>query len=399
MKKILFLGAASHQLAPIIYAKNKSYFVITCDNKPSNPGHKLADTSIIISTVDKELVLKASIENHIDGIVSYASDISAPTAAYVAEKLNLPGNPFKSVLTLQRKDYFRKFQKSYKLKFPNYKVFNHNEKQDAFDWLKKQDLPFFLKPIDSSGSKGVNLIKKFEEFDQAFDNAIKFSIEKKIIIEEKINKSGHQIAGDGFVQKGKLSFYCFANENFDNTCNGLVPIGQSFPTTHKKEQIKIAVELIQEIINNLSFKNGALNFDFVFNEFNECFILEIGPRNGGCGIPEAIKLASGVDLIAATVETSIGNKYPKLKNKEAVGFWSTYVIHSNKSGILKTIFFSDELSKKIVKKDIYVNVGENIDIFNGSNNSLGELIIKFDSNSEMQEFFKKMHDHIQIELN
>ena len=47
----------------------------------------------------------------IDGIVAYASDPAAPTAAYVAEKLNLYTNPYESVKTLCNKDEFRSFLK------------------------------------------------------------------------------------------------------------------------------------------------------------------------------------------------------------------------------------------------------------------------------------------------
>ena len=46
---------------------------------------------------------------NIDGIVAYASDPAAPTAAYVAEKSGLPGNPCESVEILTQKDLFRDF--------------------------------------------------------------------------------------------------------------------------------------------------------------------------------------------------------------------------------------------------------------------------------------------------
>ena len=42
-------------------------------------------------------------------MLAYASDPAAPTAAYVAEKLHLPTNPYKSVDILCNKDKFRAF--------------------------------------------------------------------------------------------------------------------------------------------------------------------------------------------------------------------------------------------------------------------------------------------------
>ncbi|CDS55282.1 Phosphoribosylglycinamide synthetase, ATP-grasp (A) domain protein [Polaromonas sp. CG9_12] len=50
--------------------------------------------------------------------MAYASDPAAPTAAYVAEQLGLPGNPYSSVLTLARKDLFRAFLKEHQFNVP-----------------------------------------------------------------------------------------------------------------------------------------------------------------------------------------------------------------------------------------------------------------------------------------
>ena len=110
-KKILFLGAAPSQIPPIKYAKSQGYYVITCDYLPENPGHELADEYHNVSTTDKDAVLELAKKLEIDGIVAYASDPAAPTAAYVAEKMGLPGNPYDSVLILARKDLFRAFLK------------------------------------------------------------------------------------------------------------------------------------------------------------------------------------------------------------------------------------------------------------------------------------------------
>ena len=94
------LGASHFQIPAIKYAKEAGYKVITADYLPNNPGHKYSDKYYNVSTIDKESVLKLACELNIDGILSYASDPGAPTAAYVAEKLNLPGNPYKSVKIL-----------------------------------------------------------------------------------------------------------------------------------------------------------------------------------------------------------------------------------------------------------------------------------------------------------
>ena len=109
MKKILMLGGSLYQTYAIKEAKRLGYYVITCDYLPENPGHQFADEYHNVSTTDKEAVLALAKELHIDGVVAYASDPAAPTAAYVAEKLGLPTSPYKSVEILSNKDLFREF--------------------------------------------------------------------------------------------------------------------------------------------------------------------------------------------------------------------------------------------------------------------------------------------------
>ena len=109
MKKILFLGGSPFQLPPIQYAKQQGHYIITCDYLPANPGHLLADEYHNISTTDKDAIFALAANKNIDGIVAFASDPAAPVAAYVAEKLNLFGNPYESVEILSRKDKYRNF--------------------------------------------------------------------------------------------------------------------------------------------------------------------------------------------------------------------------------------------------------------------------------------------------
>ena len=104
MKKLLMLGGSLYQTYAIKEAKQLGYYVITADYLPSNPGHQFADEYHNISTTDKDAVLRLATELKVDGVVAYASDPAAPTAAYVCEKLGLPTSPYKSVEILSNKD-------------------------------------------------------------------------------------------------------------------------------------------------------------------------------------------------------------------------------------------------------------------------------------------------------
>lgn len=57
-KRVLFLGGAYAQIPIIQEAKNRGWYIITCDYLPDNPGHKLADEYYNVSTTDFQGVLE-----------------------------------------------------------------------------------------------------------------------------------------------------------------------------------------------------------------------------------------------------------------------------------------------------------------------------------------------------
>ena len=152
-KKILLLGGSQQQIPSIKKAKELGFYTVTCDYLPENPGHKFADEYYNVSTTDKEAVLSLAKKLQIDGIVAYASDPAAPTAAYVAEKMGLPGNPYESVKILTEKDLFRDFLHNHGLNCP--KAHGYTSCEEAAKDIEQFQFPVMVKPVDSSGSKGV----------------------------------------------------------------------------------------------------------------------------------------------------------------------------------------------------------------------------------------------------
>ena len=217
MKKLLFLGGTMQQIPAIKQAKDMGYYVITCDYLEENPGHKFADEYYNVSTTDLDGVLELAKKCEIDGIVAYASDPAAPTAAYVAEKLNLPGNPFESVKILTQKDLFRDFLYKNGFNTPRAKGYSTFEK--AYEEIDKFNFPVMVKPVDSSGSKGVVKIFEKSELKDAVEEALMYSRNGRFIIEGFIVKKGYQVSGDGFSVDGKLVFTSYGNELYNKSIN------------------------------------------------------------------------------------------------------------------------------------------------------------------------------------
>lgn len=383
MKKILMLGGAMQQIPAIAAAKKMGLYVITCDYLPENPGHQYADAYYNVSTTDKEAVLELAEKLEIDGIVAYASDPAAPTAAYVSEKMGLPGNPYKSVELLTQKDLFRAFLAQNGFCTPLAKGYScYDEIGEEINDFK---FPVMVKPVDSSGSKGVVKVYEKAGLYDAVEEALSYSRGKRFIIEEFIQKKGYQISGDGFSVDGKLVFTSYGNELYSGKgTREYVALGEFWPSLLSEELKNKVDHELQRLITALGMRTSAYNIEVILDENDDVYILELGPRNGGSYIPQLIQYATGVDLVYYTILGAIGEDCSELKMAPTVGYFSNYMIYSTISGKYKGIWFEESFAKNnLLANYCTYHVGDNVTAYQNTTHSLGTILFKADSLEEM----------------
>lgn len=394
-KKILFLGGNHVQMTAINAAKSQGYYAITADYLPENPGHQIADEYHNISTIDKERILQLARELRIDGIVSYASDVSAPTAAYVAEQLGLPTNPYDSVQILTHKNLFRSFMQEHNYPVPKWEVFQ--ERDLAFKFIKSSFKPWIIKPVDASGSKGVTKLIDINGFQRAWDLALQYSIKKEVIIEQYIEKQGYQIDGDIFVENGEIVFWGICDQHKDMDCAPFVPVGLSYPSTQSIENQTKARELISCILKDLNMRMGAYNVEYIVGQDGQIYILEIGPRNGGNLIPDTIYASTGYDMAVNTVRQSVGDTCIDFKTN-SIKCCSSYIIHSQKDGILQNIEIHPYVKEKIIKQLMFVPNLAQVTKYSHGGYGIGALVLNFDSIEQMCEMIDSMNEYIIVSV-
>lgn len=392
----MMLGGNYFQATATKAAKELGYHVISVDYLPDNPAHQYADEYHNVSTTDRDAVLKLAQELQIDGIVSYASDVSAPTAAYVAEQMGLPTNPLHSVEILTHKDSMRKFMEAHGFSIP--KGAGFEEYEAGYEFFKSIKKPAMVKPVDASGSKGVCKIFNDSEFENAWQEAKKYSRCGKIIIEEFIQRDGYQIAGDAFLLDGKIVFAGLMNEHFDRLCNPLVPIGESYPSILPSHLQKKALSEIQRLLSILGMKMGALNLDFIVDKTGEVYILEIGPRNGGNLITDAIRSSGDIDLAKYTILAALGEEITGVEHNKEHTLVSSYIVHSLEDGIFKKLVVSDEIKDDIILLDLWNKPGDQVYKFNNGSFGMGAALIRFHSIEEMCYRMDHMEEFIKVEI-
>ena len=387
MKKLLLLGGTYSNIYFIHTAKKLGHYVITCDNKPSNPAHKYSDEYYEVSVLNKEEVLRLAKKLKIDGIVGTAPDQAANTVAYVAENMGLPGQPIKSVEILTNKDLFRKFLLDNGFNCPKAKGYSISNIDEAVrDWVNVKN-NIIVKPVDAESSRGVSEVENKECLEEKIKYALSFSRNNRFIIEEYIDLP--QLDGDVFSINGKLKFVCMGYQYFYKYS----VLGEAFYTDIQKDKIQ---KDVQKIINLLSFTNSVYNLEVRYND-DDIYIMEISPRNGGNVVTQTIEYCTGINLAEYTINAALNIDILNLVNPENRKYSSYYNIHSTKKGILKKIEILDELkNNNILELNILKNIGDEVEDFYNGAQYIGNIIMKFSSKDEMLEKMDNMNKYIKV---
>ena len=398
MKKLLLLGGSSQQVVAIETAKRLGYYTILCDYLPDNPGQYHADKFYSVSTTDKEAVLEIAEKESIDGVIAFASDPAAPTAAYVAENLNLPTNPLKSVEILCNKDRFRGFLADNGFNCPMSIGYCDLIKAKNDIESDKFKFPIIIKPVDSSGSKGVTVLHEKDDLENAIKFASSFSRSSRIIVEEFIEKK-HQylVGGDIFVNNGKVTIWGLMNCHRDNNVNPLVPVGKSYPANISESDLENVKNTLQNLVDKLGIRFGAMNVELIIDQNDRVFLIDVGPRNGGNMIPDLLGMIFNVDVVELSVRAAVGEM---LGNGiyHSIPYYATHNLHSSKNGRLKTIHYDEQIERFIVKKCIYKRKGDAVEFFDNASKALGIIFLKFENNTQMLSVLQHINEYIKVEV-
>lgn len=398
-KKLMLLGGLRYLLPVIEAAHQQGYYVITCDYLPNNIAHKYSDEYCNISIIDKEAVLKEAQRLQIDGILSFAVDPGVVTAAYVQEQMGLPAfGPYESVCILQNKDKFRNFLTQNGFTVPKAKGFSSVEEAMKerywFPW------PVIVKPTDAAGSKGVTRVDKPEDLREALEYAFQYSISKRVIVEEFIEKQGCSSDTDSFSINGELKFVSFSAQRFDeNAANPYTPSAYSWPSTMTEKQERELTSEIQRLLKLLNMRSSIYNIETRIGTNGKAYIMEVSPRGGGNRLAEMLRYATGIDLITAAVRAAVGDEVTEIEQKPYNGHWAEIILHADTNGVFQKLEISSAMKVNVVEEDLWVTPGNQVEAFNGANNAIGTLVLKFDSETELVQALAHQHEWLKVLTN
>lgn len=359
-KTIIMIGAGVEQVPGIKLARKMGLFVIAADRQQKAPGFKYADEFAVISTYDVENMVQFAIKYNrkrkIDGVMTVASDVPL-TVASVANALGLPGNSIKTAKLASNKLLMkRRFAKD-GVSIPKFSGVKNVKEIKEF--IKKYRYPVVLKPVDSRGARGVLRLTGGVNLEWAFKKSKGESPTKQVMIEKFLN--GLQISSESIIYDDCFITPGLSNRNYEyleKFSPYIIENGGDLPAClSKRQQLKVD-ELLIKAAKSLGIKRGSLKGDIVYTKDGPK-VIEIAARlSGGWFATDEIPLSTGVNIVKAVINMSLGIK-PDFK--KLVPVYQKYVtqryIFSDEGRIIKISGLAKARKLSNVKK-IGINIGQ-----------------------------------------
>lgn len=392
MKKKLLVLNGSHSDIPLIKAgKDLGYYVITTGNAPTLIGHQYADEYICADFSDYKLIEKIAREHNIDAICACANDFGAITAAYVAEKLGLPGHDsFETTLILHHKDKFKELARKHNLRTPDAESFD--DVQKAIEYAKGLNYPVIIKPIDLTGGKGITRAVKEEEKTAAIYKAMEMSPGKRIVIERFVEGTYHSFST--FLVDGKVSYVFCDNEYFSE--DPIVCILSAAPADRFEKVKQILIDECEKLASILNLVDGRLHIQYVMDSEGNPFVLEFTRRMSGDLYSYPVSRALGFYTPEWIVRAECGlscRQCPKgIPQNRFVG---RYCLRAQKNGFISGYRISPELEKYLFDRVIWWT--PELEITNYKAQRFGVIFFDFPTKEIMMDIISHIDDFITIE--
>ena len=357
-KYLIVLGAGPQQALVYKCANKIGIKTLAIDYNPDAVSFSNASDYIVAQIKNPKECINALKKKQLTygGIIGYGIELS-PVVSSIAKEFNLVSVPEEVALQTTNKCVRSRILKEKKIPIPKFEIITSFDKPEI-------KLPFVVKPSDNSGSRGVRLVKSINEWKSAYEEALSFSSDGRVIVEEYLN--GQEISIEGFIINGKLIIYGFTDRNFirdEKYYPYFVEDGSSCPTKLSSSMVSEVNQAFSNAVDALNINNGPSKGDLIVTK-EGVKVLEITSRISP-GFSLFMPYSAGVDPLTATIKWTLGEKVraSDFKPRFQKGMAHRYYFH-NTGKIISITGFTDVINMDGVIKVIKLQnfeIGDTLD--------------------------------------
>lgn len=307
--KALVIAGGVPQIELIKQLKGRGITTVLADGSPNAVARPYADIFYNVNIFDIPAVKEIAEKEKVDFLLTVCADQVLLVVAQVSEMLGLPCYiDYKTAQNVSDKILMKRIFKKSGVPTTDYVETDHLD----LETISHLRYPLVVKPVDAYSSRGVRKAENEAELKQFYAEAQQISRSGGVIVEEFF--SGDEISVDAFVVDGKAKVLSVTNSEKVKDDNRFVIFRGRYPAAASEVVMKKIEDIAQKIADGFGLVNSPLLIQLL-NNGDDVSVLEFCARTGGNMKWLLIKYSSGVDVITATIDITLGQK-PDLELKD-----------------------------------------------------------------------------------
>ena len=382
---LLVLGAGEDQLPAYREARRRGLTTIAVDQRSDRPALALADHFVQESTRDPEAVVAALGPMTPAAVVSLASDACLRSWHTLSERYGTAYRfPRRAADASEDKRTFHRVADS--LGLPRYGWVQFDDLADLVSEASRLRLPVVVKPVDSSGGKGAQLITDARRIAPAAQYAATFSYSGAVLVEEFV--AGRNLTIEIFMRDGTAHFTAITEKRLTGGARMLIG-GHTCPAPLEDRTRARLTDVAVRLSLAIGVTDGPVNYDVILAPDGTPYVLEAGARLCGNGYPRLLQAVFGVDTVGAVMSLALGEPFEFASRADRGGRHGIlHVISSplDVPGELVAPADLDEVRRLPGVRDaeLFLRPGDEVLPFTQSAHKIGYLIVVGDSAAQAE---------------
>ncbi|NMB52645.1 MAG: ATP-grasp domain-containing protein [Bacteroidales bacterium] len=399
-EKIMILGAGRGQVPLIDICKKYGLETIVVSVDGDYPGFSIADRIYKVDIKEKDKILSIAKDEGVIGIVTTEVDAAVPIAAYVSDKLQLPSIGYDVSLKFTNKYIMCQEAGKLDIDIPEFSAVSSID--EAISVADRIGYPLIMKPADGTASKGVFKVQNSDELNLYFNESLKCSDMKKVLIEEFI--SGQEYVIEAFTNNYQVTNLIVGHRDYFDLPNIFIPKASVFIDANSaiSDIEKRILEINKTLIIGFGLKFGITHAEYIYNkQMDKIYLIEIAARGGGVRISsDLIPLGCGINAEKLLVEAVLGkieeNETTKLIKGSSAYF--TYLLPEGKIVRIENAEKIEEIEgvHRAFFDNIYV--GMNIPKVSDKSSRKGPILVYGKTKKECYDVIDKVKNVLKIEV-
>ena len=363
-KKLLIIGSDAGNVHIIDQAKKMGIYTIAVDWEADHskcPAKLAADAAWDMSYRDIDAIAERCLKEGVTGVIAGYAEYRVLCAARIAQKIGAPFYVTPAQMELTRnKRTFKELCRQHSVPVPFEYCSNGVITEEEKNKIK---YPVIVKPSDYGGRIGISVCYNRDELEQAIEEAMKFSENKTIVVEEYIK--GTELAAIYTLVDGQISL-SLVNDKFlsqeghlyDTLCEVAL-----IPSRYLKNYIDTVDEKIKKLLKDIGMKDGIAFFQLIANE-EKITAFEMGLRLNGGNDWKLLDAYNGINqcemLIRHCLTGKMGGDLSK-DNPNINIYLCTFAMYTH-AGVVGEIDYSRLAAcKKIIDVHPYLSLGKTME--------------------------------------